>query len=72
MNKNKQQTFIEWLEDFILQLEDAEAPVAKNEYDDGYNWGCLQTQDYIVSELKYGLRIYKSEILNKKKENQNE
>jgi hypothetical protein len=64
---NKKQTFVEWLEDLVLQLEDVEAPLADNEYDKGYNAGSLDVQNFVVNKLKYALEIYKKEKINEQK-----
>ncbi len=58
-------SLLEWLEDFILQFEDAEVPVGLSDYSTGYFVGCKETQEAILQRLRYAIDTEKERIENK-------
>jgi hypothetical protein len=51
----KMTTLIEWLEDFVQQIENPEIPETDNDYDAGHAQGCSHTQMMIALKLRYAL-----------------
>lgn len=49
------QNLIEWLEDFVEQIENPEMPIDGNAYKIVYNRGCYDTQVLIAEKLRYAL-----------------
>lgn len=57
------QTFLEWLENFVISIENPERP----SQEDKYRRGCYDTQTLIAAKLRFALeieKVNKSEILS--------
>ena len=48
--------FVTFVRGLVAQMEDAEVPTSKTEWDDGYNNGCKDTQEVVVKKLNYALK----------------
>lgn len=58
-------TLLEWLEDFIKQIENPEEPNSENgEALFHYRCGSYLTQKVIVEKLKYAIQQEKERLLN--------
>lgn len=49
------QSLVEWLEDFVNQIENPEIPDEKSIFKVVYNRGCYDTQVFIAEKLRYAL-----------------
>jgi hypothetical protein len=53
-------SFIEWLEDFLKEIEHPEFPcLSKDEFKSGWNSGAYETQTFIARKLRYALTTEK-------------
>lgn len=49
------QSLVEWLEDFVKQIENPQMPNEEMFYKVIYNRGCYDTQVFIAEKLRYAL-----------------
>jgi hypothetical protein len=64
-----QQTFLDWLEDFVISIENPEIPdptgPSENEwFNKGYITGCFETQTFIARKLRYALNAEHRRMLD--------
>lgn len=58
------ESFINWLEDFITSIENPELPDGKisSDYERGWVVGAIDTQDLIAKKLRYAINVEKERI----------